>query len=198
MPIYVSCQLLQFSNNIDGTVNIRWVSLKIWRLFGSFFHRHDVVFVQSSLKMSFLCINRTSSPSWVVVIRGPKSRSYGKSPKEVCNGGVACSLLKPGSLEKTVIAAPFYSGLHSGTIFCAKNEAIHHVSRRHVMSLFLQKKTKECYGAKLIFWSYATFFDLTFFRSGAKLKFLLFESMSPAEMKRKEWTKSSSIFSPIC
>ena len=31
--------------------------------------------------------------------------------KEVCNGGVACSLLKLGSLEKTVIALGFLSWL---------------------------------------------------------------------------------------
>ena len=37
--------------------------------------------------------------------------------KEVCNGGVACSLFKLGSLKKTVIAFLFHSGLHSGTIF---------------------------------------------------------------------------------
>ena len=37
--------------------------------------------------------------------------------KEVCNRGVACSLLKLGSLEKTVIASLLHSGLHSGTIF---------------------------------------------------------------------------------
>ena len=42
------------------------------------------------------------------------------SSKEVCNGGVACSLLKLGSLEKTVIASLFHSGLHSGTIFLWK------------------------------------------------------------------------------
>ena len=40
--------------------------------------------------------------------------------KEVCNGGVTCSLLKLGSLEKTVIASLFHSGLHSGTIFLWK------------------------------------------------------------------------------
>ena len=37
--------------------------------------------------------------------------------KEVCNRGVACSPLKLGSLEKTVLASLF----HSGTIFCGKN-----------------------------------------------------------------------------
>jgi hypothetical protein len=40
--------------------------------------------------------------------------------KEVCNRGVACSLLKLGSLKKTVIASLFHSGLHSGTIFLWK------------------------------------------------------------------------------
>ena len=44
--------------------------------------------------------------------------------KEVCNGGVACSLLKLGSLEKTVIPSLFHSDLHSGTIFCWKNDVI--------------------------------------------------------------------------
>ena len=40
--------------------------------------------------------------------------------KEVCNRGVACSLLKLGSLEKTIIASLFHSGFHSGTIFLWK------------------------------------------------------------------------------
>ena len=40
--------------------------------------------------------------------------------KEVCNGGVACSLLKLESLEKTVIASLFRSGLPAGTIFLQK------------------------------------------------------------------------------
>ena len=46
--------------------------------------------------------------------------------KEVCNGGVACSLLKLESLEKTVIASLFYFGLHSGTICLWKKQ-------RHVL-----------------------------------------------------------------
>ena len=37
---------------------------------------------------------------------------FPSSTKEVCNGGVACSLLKLGSLEKTVIASVFHSDLH--------------------------------------------------------------------------------------
>ena len=44
--------------------------------------------------------------------------------KEVCNGGVACSLLKIGSLEETIIASLFHSGFHSGTIFCGKNDVM--------------------------------------------------------------------------
>ena len=42
---------------------------------------------------------------------------YGVVSKEVCNGGVACSLLKLGSLEKTVTASLFHSGLHSSSPF---------------------------------------------------------------------------------
>jgi hypothetical protein len=40
--------------------------------------------------------------------------------KEVCKGGVACSLHKLGSLEKTVIDSLFHSGWHSGTFFLWK------------------------------------------------------------------------------
>ena len=56
--------------------------------------------------------------------------------KEVCNRGVACSLLKLGSLEKTVIASLFHSGLHSGTIFCGKNDVICHFREQQYMSFF--------------------------------------------------------------
>jgi hypothetical protein len=41
---------------------------------------------------------------------------YPNWSKEGCNRGVACSLLKLGSLEKTVIASLFHSGLHSGSV----------------------------------------------------------------------------------
>ena len=71
--------------------------------------------------------------------------------KEVCNGGVACSLLKLGSLEKTVIASLFHSSLHSGTIFCGKNDDICY------FVVFWQKKDQNFYFAKLIFWSLTTF-----------------------------------------
>ena len=57
--------------------------------------------------------------------------------KEVCNGGVvACSLLKLGSLEKTIIASLFHSSLHLGTIFCGKNDVICHIRERQDMSFF--------------------------------------------------------------
>ena len=47
-------------------------------------------------------------------------QEQGADIKEVCNRGVACSLLKLGNLEKTVIASLFPSGLLSGTIFLWK------------------------------------------------------------------------------
>ena len=56
--------------------------------------------------------------------------------KEVCNRGVVCSLLKLGSLEKTFIASLFHSGLHSGTIFCGKNDDISHIREQQDISFF--------------------------------------------------------------
>ena len=78
-------------------------------------------------------------------------------PKEVCNGGVACSLLKLGSLEKIVEASLFHSGLHPGTIFLWKQQC--HMLFKETTDdvVFWQKKTKNFYDAKLIFWSFATF-----------------------------------------
>ena len=63
--------------------------------------------------------------------------------KEVCNGGVGCSLLKLGSLEKTVIDSPFHSGLHSGTIFCGKNDVTCYSMERQVMPFFDKKKDQK-------------------------------------------------------
>ena len=45
--------------------------------------------------------------------------------KEVCNGGVARSLLKLGSLEKTVIVSLFHSGLHSSSPFFVEKTTLH-------------------------------------------------------------------------
>ena len=44
--------------------------------------------------------------------------------KEVCNGGVACSLLKLRNLEKTVTASLFHSGLHSSSLFFVKKPTL--------------------------------------------------------------------------
>ena len=47
--------------------------------------------------------------------------------KEVCNGGVACSLLKLGSLDKTVIASLFHSGLHLSSPFFVEKTTLHDI-----------------------------------------------------------------------
>ena len=91
--------------------------------------------------------------------------------KEVCNGGVACSLLKLGSLEKTVIASLFHSGLHSGTIFLWKK-------RCHIciflgndrICRFSTKKDWKILWCQIDFWSFATFYGPTILWSGAKPK----------------------------
>jgi hypothetical protein len=72
--------------------------------------------------------------------------------KEVCNGGVACSFLKLGSLEKTVIASLFYSGLHSGTIFLGKKQCHMLIWGMTGYAVFLtNKRPKKFYDVKLIF-----------------------------------------------
>ena len=60
--------------------------------------------------------------------------------KEVCNGGVACSLLKLGSLEKTVIASLFHSGLHPGTILFVE-KAMSYVMNDSICHFFDKKRT---------------------------------------------------------
>jgi hypothetical protein len=45
----------------------------------------------------------------------------------------------------------FHSGLHSGTIFCGKNNVIWYFGERQVMPFFDKKETKNFYDAKLIF-----------------------------------------------
>ena len=62
--------------------------------------------------------------------------------KEVCNRGVACSLLKLGSLEKTVIASLFHSGLHSGTIFCEKTMSYVIIGNDRICPFFDKKRPK--------------------------------------------------------
>ena len=106
----------------------------------------------------------------------------GSLTKEVCNGGVACSLLKLGSLEKTVIASLFHSGLHSSSPFLSNKTTLHDLLPSIVIvHYFTWKRLKKFYDAKLIFWLFATFFVLTIFWSGAKQTFCFRESMSVFE-----------------
>ena len=44
--------------------------------------------------------------------------------RKVVIEGIFSAAIKLGSLEKTVIASLFHSSLHSGTIFCGKNDDI--------------------------------------------------------------------------
>ena len=58
--------------------------------------------------------------AWTEKQKSLRITDYGHrwlNPKEVCNGGVACSLLKLGILEKTVTDSLFHSGLHSSSPF---------------------------------------------------------------------------------
>ena len=84
-------------------------------------------------------------------------------PKEVCNRGVACSLLKLGSLEKTIIASLFHSGLHSGTIFCGKIGVICHIRERQDMSFFWQKKDQKILWCQIDFLIICNFFWFNLF-----------------------------------
>ena len=60
--------------------------------------------------------------------------------KEVCNGGVACSPHKLGSLYKTVIASLFQSGLLSGTIFFVEKTLSYVILGNDRLYHFLIKK----------------------------------------------------------
>ena len=84
--------------------------------------------LQSDCKLAVLvsffekstCLFSQRKSDDAVVCNGPflyYVRVKGWVGKEVCNGGVACSLLKLGSLEKTVTAPLFHSGLHSSSPF---------------------------------------------------------------------------------
>ena len=70
---------------------------------------------------------------WHFTVKFPKTQKMLSKIKEVCNAGVACSLLKLGSLKKTVIASLFHSGLHSGTFFYGKNDVICHSGERQFL-----------------------------------------------------------------
>jgi hypothetical protein len=70
-------------------------------------HNYSLLLITGINKLDFQ--NRRQALAEKLATQGPILG------KEVCNRGVACSLLKLGSLEKTVIASLFPSGLH--TIF---------------------------------------------------------------------------------
>ena len=78
---------------------------------------------------------------------------FGLFIKGFCNRGVACSLLKLGSLEKTVIGSLF----HSGTIFLWKKRChmSFYGSTVYTMSFFCQKKDISC---RSLIWHMTSFF----------------------------------------
>ena len=86
-------------------------------------------------------------------------KKYAVITKEVCNRGVACSLLKLGSLEKKrySFSIPLCFALRHH-FFVEKMISYVILEERQVMPFFDKKKTKRFYDAKLIFWSFATFF----------------------------------------
>ena len=60
-----------------------------------------------------------------------------KVSKEGCYRGHGLSAaINLGSLGKTVIASLFHPGLHSGAIFCGKNDVICYSIEQQVMSFF--------------------------------------------------------------
>ena len=73
--------------------------------------------------------------------------------KEGCNRGHGLSAaIKLGSLEETVIASLFHSGLQSGTIFFVEKTMSYVILGNDRLCRFLtKKKTKNFYDAKLIF-----------------------------------------------
>ena len=94
--------------------------------------------------------------------------------KKVCNGGVACSLLKLGSLKKTIIASLFHSGLHSGTIFCGKNDVICYTYWGMTgYAVFWQKKDQKILCCQIDFLIISNFFWSNHFLIRCQTKVLL-------------------------
>ena len=82
------------------------------------FDGEHVIFAESSsIQITNRQVDTTSDP--VVPL------ADGLGGKEVCNRRVACSLLKLGSLEKTVIASLFHSGLHLSSPFFVEKTTLH-------------------------------------------------------------------------
>ena len=78
---------------------------------------------------------------------------------------MACSLLKLGSLKKTIIASLFHSGLHLDIIFCGKNVVICYSRKGQVMPFFDKKKRPKFFMMPNWFFDdlqlflFSTFFD---------------------------------------
>ena len=91
---------------------------------------------------------------------------------------MACSLLNLGSLENTIIASLFHSGLHSGTIFLWKKQCHMLFWGMTGYAIFWQKKDQEFLWCQIDFLIVCNFFVLTIFWSGAKQRICFRESMS--------------------
>jgi len=82
-----------------------------------------------------------------------------KVSKEGCYRGHGLSAaINLGSLGKTVIASLFHPGLHSGAIFCGKNDVICYSIEQQVMSFFGKKKTQKSLWCQIDFLIICNFF----------------------------------------
>ena len=115
-----------FSYSLIDSLSSRDPLIKVTKLHQPFFESFDVLrHAFRRFKMQQIMMNNflLGQKLWEKVMG-------------VYNGGVACSLLKLGILEKTIIASLFYSGWHSGTIFCGKNDVICYIGERQDTSFF--------------------------------------------------------------
>ena len=90
---------------------------------------------------------------------------------------MACSLLKLGSLEKTVISSLFHSVCTQAPIYCGKNDVICYFGGTQVMRFFDKKRPIFFMMSNWFFDHLQLFFVLTIFWSGAKQRFCFRESM---------------------
>ena len=83
---------------------------------------HLIIFVLLFTTLASVCAYRRFVSTCIVSFL----KSTNSVPdKEICNGGVACSLLKLGSLEKNIVASTFHSGLHSSSPFFVEKTTLH-------------------------------------------------------------------------
>ena len=119
-----------FSYSLIDSLSSRDPLIKVTKLHQPFFESFDV------LRHAF----RRFKMQQIMMNNFPLGQKLWEKVMGVYNGGVACSLLKLGSLEKTIIASLFYSGWHSGTIFCGKNDVICYIGERQDTSFFNKKR----------------------------------------------------------